>query len=298
MIHDDEPTRLLDAAGAPASLRAALEAGRADLPDAARLARLAARLPLGGPPAPSSPPDAPDAPPSPQPPFAPAAPLAPAAVPSALSGVVAGAALALAVVGGAWWHESAKPPPPAPIVGAPTITPAFQSRPEPARPDPAARPIAPEPTAARVEPPPAAAAPAPSALHAPRAAAAPSALASAAAPADPAPSLAAGAAPPAPAVEPESEVALLQRAQDALGGNPARALAITTDHAQRFPRGSLSQEREVIAVSALAALGRTGEARARAASFLARFPESAHRSRLLAIVPGLADALQKNDDPR
>jgi hypothetical protein len=85
-------------------------------------------------------------------------------------------------------------------------------------------------------------------------------------------------------VEGESEIRLLQRAQDALGSSPARALQITNEHITRFPRGVLVQEREMIAISALAAIGRTSEARARAARFLAAYPRSAHRRRLEVLI--------------
>lgn len=73
-----------------------------------------------------------------------------------------------------------------------------------------------------------------------------------------------------------SEIALLQQAQAELGGNPGRALALTQQHARRFPGGALSQEREAIAIQALAGLGRTAEARARAERFAAAFPGSAY----------------------
>ncbi|KYG05901.1 hypothetical protein BE21_37885 [Sorangium cellulosum] len=45
----DELRRLIDADGSPDALRLGLEAARRDGPDEVRLARLAARLPLGGP---------------------------------------------------------------------------------------------------------------------------------------------------------------------------------------------------------------------------------------------------------
>lgn len=85
-------------------------------------------------------------------------------------------------------------------------------------------------------------------------------------------------------VSPEAEVRLLERAQDALRANPAQALSLADEHARRFPRGMLAQEREVIAVEALAKLGRTDEARARAARFKARFPGSSHTRRLDALL--------------
>jgi hypothetical protein len=102
---------------------------------------------------------------------------------------------------------------------------------------------------------------------------------------DPDPSPAAAGAAPEAAAEPEH--ALLQRAQDALRGDPARALSLTDLHLARFPGGLLAQEREVIAISALLGMGRGAEARARAARFVAAFPASAHRRRLAVLIPDL-----------
>lgn len=78
----------------------------------------------------------------------------------------------------------------------------------------------------------------------------------------------------------DEELLLLQRAQGALSANPGEALAIADEHLSRFPGGGLSQERELFAISALVNLGRTAEARARAAQFFARFPSSAYRQRI------------------
>jgi hypothetical protein len=85
------------------------------------------------------------------------------------------------------------------------------------------------------------------------------------------------------AVAEESEVRLLQRAQDALSGAPDRALGLTREHAARFPAGVLTQEREVVAIQALLRLGRRDEARARAEGFVRAFPGSAHRRRVEAL---------------
>jgi hypothetical protein len=87
-------------------------------------------------------------------------------------------------------------------------------------------------------------------------------------------------APLAAADEELSESALLQLAHDTMATNPHRTLALTVEHARRFPAGMLVQEREVIAVEALARLGRRDDARARAATFLATYPSSAYRSRV------------------
>ena len=78
------------------------------------------------------------------------------------------------------------------------------------------------------------------------------------------------------------ESQLLQRAQGALTGDPARALALTDQHRRSFPTGALREEREAIAIQALRRLGREPEARARAARFETRYPNSVHRSRVQA----------------
>lgn len=77
-----------------------------------------------------------------------------------------------------------------------------------------------------------------------------------------------------------AEASLLRRAQDALRSSPADALAFTDEHARRFPRGALAQEREVMAIEALTKLGRQGEAEKRAARFVRTYPESTHRARI------------------
>lgn len=91
-----------------------------------------------------------------------------------------------------------------------------------------------------------------------------------------------------------TEIVLLQRAQDAVGGAPARALELLNEHLTRFPGGALSQEREVLAISALLRLGRTAEARTRAARFALAYPSSAHRRRIEALLPDSSD----HKDPR
>lgn len=83
----------------------------------------------------------------------------------------------------------------------------------------------------------------------------------------------------APAAE-ESESSLLNRAHAAVSSNPDHALSLTAEHSRRFARGMLVQEREVIAVEALARLGRTDEARARATMFHSNYPNSAYRRRI------------------
>ena len=82
----------------------------------------------------------------------------------------------------------------------------------------------------------------------------------------------------------DTEISLLEAAQDRLASSPALALAYAERHAQRYPRGALSQEREVIAIEALLRLHRTREAGQRAERFYRDFPDSAHRARIEALV--------------
>lgn len=80
--------------------------------------------------------------------------------------------------------------------------------------------------------------------------------------------------------DPRAEAALLQQANDALAVDPGRALKLCAVHVQRYPSGLLSQEREVIAIEALVALGRRAEATERADRFRAAHPESSHLRRI------------------
>jgi hypothetical protein len=88
------------------------------------------------------------------------------------------------------------------------------------------------------------------------------------------------------ALDSVSEADLLGQAQAVLASDPGRALALAEQHSRRFPHGVLTQEREVIAVEALARLGRRAEAAARAERFLQAFPTSAHRSKIESIIGG------------
>ena len=277
-----DPLRLLDsAAGAPDFVRDALDAGRADVPRLEQLARLAQRLPIDVPP-----PNGPGAPPTASAP----APLA--TLPSALPGAIVGAVLGLAVIGlHAVFTRSEAPA--AVDRGAQTAILVAGST-APATPERAPRDSASTPPSmASVR---AVAAPAitaaPGAEPSPRSAdpsvnTAPIAVAAAAgSPPDLAVDSPGGNAfAQSPTIDTETEIQLLQRAQDALGRGPAQALDLINRHAARFPGSILGQEREVIAIDALVRLGRVGEARARAAAFASRFPTSAHLRRLAALVP-------------
>jgi hypothetical protein len=91
------------------------------------------------------------------------------------------------------------------------------------------------------------------------------------------------AARPAPSSEKprrEDEFDLIQRAQEKLASEPARALAILQEHARLFPAGELTQERETMAVEALVREHRKPEAKARAEALLARFPRTPYVARL------------------
>jgi hypothetical protein len=72
-----------------------------------------------------------------------------------------------------------------------------------------------------------------------------------------------------------AERALLEVSRTALGrSDPAAALASLERHTRRFPSGQLREEREALAVQALAALERGPEARARAEQFKKAYPVS------------------------
>ena len=72
-----------------------------------------------------------------------------------------------------------------------------------------------------------------------------------------------------------AELQLLRLARERLTrGDSAGALQAVAEHARRFRKGSLVEEREALRVKSLAGLGRQGDARRAAAEFHARFPHS------------------------
>lgn len=100
------------------------------------------------------------------------------------------------------------------------------------------------------------------------------------------PSVASARAPAAPAATTSApsakdpdlarERTLLDMARTALGrGDAAAALSAVDTHAREFQRSQLAEEREVLAVQALASAGRRDEATRRAAAFHRSFPKSA-----------------------
>jgi hypothetical protein len=78
----------------------------------------------------------------------------------------------------------------------------------------------------------------------------------------------------------QSEVELLKEARRVLSGDPERALMLTRRYGAEYPHGTYAQERDFIAISALARLGRTDEAKSRAAAFRARYTRSAYLPQL------------------
>ena len=123
---------------------------------------------------------------------------------------------------------------------------------------------------------------APSPVLSPLEAGTPSIEASALPPAPTAPSAATAAprTPPADAIgDLAKEQELVDTARGALArGRAAEAMVAAERHAARFPNGALAEEREALAVQALALDGRSDEARLRAARFTAKYPRSIFRA--------------------
>jgi hypothetical protein len=78
----------------------------------------------------------------------------------------------------------------------------------------------------------------------------------------------------------ETEIELLKQARSALAPDPLQAFALTERCRGQYPNGAFAQEREYIAIAALARLGRTSDAQARASLFRRRYPSSAYLPRL------------------
>jgi len=77
-----------------------------------------------------------------------------------------------------------------------------------------------------------------------------------------------------------SELEIFKRAEAALSSDPARALSLTSEQARLYPAGEFVQEREVIAVEALARLRRDEAALRRARALVERFPRTPYATRL------------------
>lgn len=78
-----------------------------------------------------------------------------------------------------------------------------------------------------------------------------------------------------------NEIELVDRADATLRAGDAKgALELTREHGARCPNGSFVQERERVAIEALALLGESEKMRARAKAFELRFPSSPHVRRI------------------
>ena len=95
--------------------------------------------------------------------------------------------------------------------------------------------------------------------------------------AEPTPSAATSSAPrtpPSAEASVKEEIRQFEEMKNAEASNPGRALELADEGQARFPNGVFGQEREAHAIFALRRLGREDEARARAARFIERHPES------------------------
>ena len=78
-----------------------------------------------------------------------------------------------------------------------------------------------------------------------------------------------------------AESALLTEARAQLrSGKPAGAQAALDKLQQQFPKGMLTQEREVLAIEVLSARGNTEGAARRARAFVKQYPKSPHSANL------------------
>ncbi|HMJ55365.1 MAG TPA: hypothetical protein VK540_24990 [Polyangiaceae bacterium] len=91
----------------------------------------------------------------------------------------------------------------------------------------------------------------------------------------------------APSAARTLEEDLLERATQSLRNDPQKGLALADEHRATFVSGRLAQEREVVAIQALAKLGRFDAARARARQFIAQHPESPYAKDVLTMATGI-----------
>lgn len=169
--------------------------------------------------------------------------------------ILAGAALAVTAGGGVLGYQALQTPEPAPVEApaepeAPVEAPTREPAPEPLVEEPVEEAVEPPAEEPVVEPAP----------RRPRSQ-----------PTDPGDDLA-------------SEVALLGEVQRHVDSDPRRALRLLAQHRQRFPNGTLVEEREFFTAQALWTSGQRRQARVRARRFLARYPRSTHAPRLQRIV--------------
>jgi hypothetical protein len=78
----------------------------------------------------------------------------------------------------------------------------------------------------------------------------------------------------------KQEVKNLAEIRAAAASDPARALSLADEGNRKFSGGMLGEEREASAILALSRLGRTAEARRRAARFLEEHPRSSFAERV------------------
>ncbi len=244
--------------GASDTVREVLEAAREVDPSRDELARMTARLAAALPPG-----TLPAPPPTSLPVPGVVAGAAKVGASAAWAKGLAGVAIALALGGGTWIATRPHAAGTAPVAS----TEASVAPPE-------------VPVVSSAVAPPTASSSAEAADHAPAAGASAPSTASA-----PRPHVAPSASTPLEPAEPEAEI-LARAHTEILHGSPERALDLVTLDARLHPRGALAQERELIAVEALMRLGRTSEARTRAAAFRQAYPGSSHLERLDAIVGG------------
>jgi len=86
------------------------------------------------------------------------------------------------------------------------------------------------------------------------------------------------------------EAEMLHRARAAMRNDPARALAILSEHRSRFPRGVLAEERDALRVEALARLGKSREAERENDRFRREHPDSVHADRINTVLSRENDA--------
>ncbi len=91
------------------------------------------------------------------------------------------------------------------------------------------------------------------------------------------------------------ERAVLDVARSALGrGDAANTLVATGEHERKFPQGALVEEREALAIQALAMQGRRTDAQARADRFRKRFPRSMLLPAVDAVVGSGTDSRERD----
>ena len=250
-MNTTDPKRLSTLENVP-ELTDALDAARERLPSANTLDALRARVEAAA--------GAPVAPP-------------PKSWPVALKVVLPVLGVAGAVIGAQWLAE--RPVAPRPPVVASVTAASVPMRPEPP-------PLEPAPNSTLPLPPPVASASAPARVSAVPAvvSAVPAVVSAVPAVVSAAPSASVSAPLPASSAHVPSELEVIKEAGQVLKSDPTRALQLTMDHARLYSSGALAEEREVIAIEALARLGRSSAARARAERFLLFYPRSAHLSRV------------------